>query len=113
MKAFNNVFTEQKRESLIKAEEQRLTGIFENVGQTKEKALKDVIKSAAFYSVMLQELQIFILREGAYDSLILYNTILPTYSDIISNLVSMLPEEEQNDAAAKMEMLIRSIYEEE
>lgn len=112
MKAFNNIFTEQKRESLIKAEEQRLTGIFENVGQTKEKALKDVIKSAAFYSVILQELQILVIHEGAYDSLILYNTLLPTYSDIISTLVSMLPEEEQNNAAETMEMFIRSVYEE-
>ncbi len=111
MKAFKNVFTEQKRESLIKAEEQRLTGIFENVGQTKEKALKDVIKSAAFYSVILNELQILVIREGAYDSLILYNTLLPTYNGIINSLISMLPED-NSKASEELEAMIRSVFEE-
>jgi hypothetical protein len=110
MNTFNNLFPEKRRQEQIKAEEERLTGLFVNVGQAKEKALKDVINSTAFYSVMLHELQITILREGDREAMILYNTMLPTFNGLIRGLVSMLPEDEQNDAAELLEMNIRECY---
>ena len=110
MNTCNNLFPEKKRQEQIQAEEERLTGLFSKVGQTKEKALKDVINSTAFYSVMLHELQITILREGDREAMILYNTMLPTFNGLICGLVSMLPEEEQNNAAELLEMTIRDLY---
>lgn len=53
--------------------------------KTEEQSITDVVKCAAFYSLML--------------------------NDVISNLVAMLPEE-QTDAAETIEMILRNIYEE-
>lgn len=112
MSAYKNLFPERDKVSRIKAEEERLTGLFADIGQTKEKALKDVINSTAFYSVMLQELQITILREADKEAMILYNTMLPTFNGLICSLISLLPEEEREDAADEIERVIRSVYEE-
>lgn len=114
---FEHIWTEKKRTAKIRAEQKRLTEIFENIDEDKKRTVEKLIENAAFQSVLLEEMILVIKRDGFVEEYQngenqkgykksatseMYDKTLNTYSKIIKQLCDLLPEGEKNMPGAEI-----------
>ena len=105
--------TEIEKDKAIKKEMTKLKGTLKNIPKDKIKMAEGLISNAAFMAVTLQELKQEINERGAITTYNKnpvenpatksYNTMINRYSSIMSQLLALLPKEEQPDAAKQID----------
>lgn len=91
----------------------KLKGTLKNIPKDKIKMAEGLISNAAFMAITLQELKQEINERGAITTYNKnpvenpatksYNTMINRYSSIMSQLLALLPKEEQPDAAKQID----------
>lgn len=114
---FEHIWTEKERDSRIKKEQKRLTAIFGNMDEDKKDTMEGLIQNAAFQRVMLIELSMIIKRDGYVEeyqngvnqkglkksaAVESYDKCLNTYSKIVGQLCSYLPEGDKKTPGAAL-----------
>lgn len=107
----------KSKEAAIKAEQKRLTEIFEEIPENKKKLVAKLIDNAAFMAATLEELQDNINKGGAvftskngngfeivqeHPAQKSYNIMVGKYATIIKQLESMLPSSEVTAPGAEL-----------
>ena len=97
----------------IKKEKNRLRKIFTNMPKTKKAIVEKLIDNAAFMAVTLDELKEHIKKNGVKETYMngaaqfgykesieskTYNTMIKNYSNVIKQLIDLLPKEEKEVA---------------
>lgn len=121
--SYEPIYSEKKRNALIKKETKRLEKLFENLQTSKLKVANNLIQDAAFMSVQLEELKKIINRDGVvekyqngesqmglkksaasevYDKMInTYSKVVKQLCDLVPDIVVFHPEDEEDEDPAK------------
>lgn len=117
MAKFEHIYTEEERDKQIKKKQREFKKILKNTDATKLKASAGLIEQAAFLSVCLDELNKIIIRDGYVDvyqngenqrgtkksvAADLVERYTKTYSTITRQLLELLPDESNQNAAAEL-----------
>jgi len=106
-----------KKDKLIKAELRKLNKFFQNIPEDKQKIIKGLKEQAAFMYATLMELQEIMNTEGPVElfeqgkqkmlrehpASKVYNSMIRNYSNVIKQLLELMPTEEKK--AAEDELL--------
>lgn len=106
-----------KKDKLIKAELQKLNKFFKNIPEDRQKIIKGLKEQAAFMYATLMELQEIMNTEGPVElfeqgkqkmlrehpASKVYNSMIRNYSNVIKQLLELMPTEEKK--AAEDELL--------
>lgn len=106
-----------QKDKLIKAELRKLNKFFQNIPEDKQKIIKGLKEQAAFMYATLMELQEIMNTEGPVEMFEqgkqkmlrehpaskVYNSMIRNYSNVIKQLLELMPTEEKK--AAEDELL--------
>ena len=104
---YSTNYTEEVKNEMISSEIKRINKLFSGIDLKTRKALEPLIRNAAFLAVIIQDLQITIIREGVTEEyqnglnqagekessvVKVHNTMTKNHSQIMGQLAGLLPK---------------------
>ncbi|MCM8900607.1 hypothetical protein KVG29_05110 [Caldicoprobacter algeriensis] len=110
-----------QKDKLIKSELRKLNKFFQNIPEDKQKIIKGLKEQAAFMYATLMELQEIVNTEGPvtlfeqgkqrvlieHPASKAYNVLVRNYSNVIKQLLELLPKEEAKQAEDELMAFVK------